>query len=217
MGDSIPKQYLRIAGKSILEHSLAAMCECRHLQGVLVTIAENDDQWRKIQFRHDRLIGTVIGGETRAKSVLNGLHRLKENASSGDFVIVHDAVRPCITTEDIGRLLSAVGSDEAGGLLALPVEDTIKQCSPGETRSEKTINRDQLWRAQTPQLFALEVLISALSNSIESGELITDEARAMENMGYQPMLVQGSKRNIKITVPEDLQTAECYLRHMGSA
>jgi 2-C-methyl-D-erythritol 4-phosphate cytidylyltransferase len=151
-----------------------------------------------------------MGGETRAESVINGVRFLRQRGDPEDWVLVHDAVRPCIWPESIQTLIENVHSDD-GGLLAVPVTDTVKKVSPNH-RVDLSINRESLWLAQTPQFFKLGLLEQALSRALSDHAPITDEASAMEYDGYHPKVIRGYADNIKITTPDDLTLASFYLR-----
>ena len=171
-------------------------------------LAEDDKFWPTLVLEGIE-IHTATGGPTRARSVLNGLNVLREIAGEDDWVLVHDAARPCIRAADIERLIDAVGGDINGGLLALPINDTVKR--EHDARSMETLDRSHLWRAQTPQLFPIKELTSALRAALADDVAITDEANAMERQGFKPKLVPGSETNIKVTYPGDLAIAELYL------
>jgi len=209
-GGSTPKPYLRIAGRSLLEHALRAMLRCPDLAGGVVVIAEGDRRWSKLPAPMRRRVLQVTGGATRARSVLNGLEALA-GAMPEDWVLVHDAARPCLPAGDLAALIASCRRDEVGGLLALPVTETVK-LADGEGRSARSVPRDGLWRAQTPQMFRHGPLLRALSRAIEEGIEPTDEAAAIERLGLRPKLVEGSPLNIKVTRPADLALAGAALR-----
>jgi 2-C-methyl-D-erythritol 4-phosphate cytidylyltransferase len=167
-----------------------------------------------MEYARPPLIAT--GGQERRDSVLNSLDALTEHASIDDWVLVHDAVRPCLRDEDIDRLMNALWSDAVGGLLAVPVRDTMKRAG-GDGRISETVSRESLWHAQTPQMFRLGALRDAIRQSVDAGRNVTDEAQAMELTGARPGLVQGHEDNIKITQPEDLKLAEMFLTRMEEA
>jgi 2-C-methyl-D-erythritol 4-phosphate cytidylyltransferase len=204
-GGSLPKQYSRLQGKTVLEHTLAALLQLP-LAGCVVVVSPTDVHWQGVlqslpESQRQR-IHTVLGGDNRAQSVLNGLLTLPEPAT----VLVHDAARPLLPLDAVQRLILEA-NDDHGGLLAVPVADTLKRESHG--RSADTVDRSRLWRAQTPQYFKVGLLKKALQ-TLDLSQ-ITDEASAMEAYGYQPKLVRGHERNFKITYPEDLALAELYL------
>jgi 2-C-methyl-D-erythritol 4-phosphate cytidylyltransferase len=201
MGKALPKQYLDLNGAPILQLTLQRLWKLRPRHLCLV-VSKDDDDWSALPAAADCIIAN--GGDTRADSVLAGLLALKLPAEK--MVLVHDAVRPLFRLEDVQRLINEVGTSLHGGLLATPVVDTLKQASPGQS-IVSTVDRSQLWQAQTPQMFPAGLLQQALESARKTGLAITDEASAMEAIGYQPRLVQGSRDNIKITTPEDLAFA----------
>lgn len=212
MGAELPKQYLTLAGRTVLEHTLDALLACEMLAGIVVVVAEGDTRWATIaQHYHGRPLASVTGGAERSHSVYNGLQQLAAQAHPHDRVLVHDAARPCLPAEDVRRLIAAVGDDEHGGLLGVPVADTMKRVD-ADQRITQTVERDGLWHALTPQLFRLDLLRAALADAIDRQVAITDEASAMELAGYAPRMVQGSRDNIKITLPADLALAAFYLQ-----
>ncbi len=206
-----PKQYLPLLGRPILLHTLERLGSYPPLRGVLVGIAPDDVYWPTLPGPIPKLLGTCPGGATRADTVLNGLRALAGHATPDDWVLVHDAARPCVRHADINTLLAAIAGHANGGLLAVPVGDTVKRADHNGC-VEETVSRAGLWRALTPQVFRLGALTLALENAQRAGVEITDEAAAMEYSGARPRLVRGHADNIKITVPEDLALAELYLR-----
>jgi 2-C-methyl-D-erythritol 4-phosphate cytidylyltransferase len=210
MGAAIPKQYLLASGLTLLEHSLRALLECERIEGVCVALHAEDRHANTLSvFSRDR-ITTTQGAAERAGSVLAGLNQLSETASPEDWVLVHDAARPCVRPRDINALIDAVTYSEEGALLAEPVVDTVKEADASGAVLA-TLDRSRLWRAQTPQMFRLGELKTALEQAQESGATVTDEASAMELAGYPVRLVRGSSSNIKVTVASDLSLAEFYL------
>jgi len=212
MGVELPKQYLTLAGKTVLEHTLDALLACEVLSGIVVVIAEHDTHWVEIGQRYsDRPLLSVTGGAERGQSVLNALQQLATQAHPHDLVLVHDAARPCLRADDVKLLIETVGADENGGLLGMPVADTMKRVT-GQLRIAQTVERNGLWHALTPQLFRLDLLRAALADAIDMQVAVTDEASAMERAGYAPRMVQGRRDNIKITLPADLALAAFYLQ-----
>lgn len=211
MGASKPKQYLELLGRPVIEHSLLPFCEHPRIQCVVVVVAADDARWPTLAGSDQPRIVTAAGGKERCHSVLNGLNRLAADAAADDWVLVHDAARPCVTLADIDALMAGVGAHEVGGILALPLRDTVKQAGP-ERAIESTLARERLWRALTPQMFRLGLLREALSAALADKLLVTDEAQALEQRGYHPLLVPGGAHNIKVSTPEDLALAEFYLR-----
>lgn len=215
MRSEIPKQYLPLHGHSVIEHTLHRLSQIPAITEIIVAIAEDDPYWKKQHFEMvARPIRTVIGGKERSDSVLNGLRSLTNQASDKDWVLVHDAARPCVRLGDIEQLIDQCQSDPVGGLLALPVRDTMK-LADAEGRVAQTVDRTQLWHALTPQMFRFGVLRDALEQAQQQGVTVTDEAMAIEQAGLHARLVEGHGDNIKITRPEDLTLAAFYLREQG--
>jgi 2-C-methyl-D-erythritol 4-phosphate cytidylyltransferase len=204
-----PKQYLQLADRTVLEESLLRLWRCGIFKKIVVSVSIDDAYWPTLPIIHRQWLIRADGGKQRADSVLSGLNALNAVANPNDWVFVHDAARPCITSADVMRLLSMIESDEVGGILALPVHDTLKRAS--QTRITETLDRDQIWRALTPQAFRFGILKQALLSAAENDSVVTDEASAIEAMGLKPMLVEGRADNIKITRPEDLGLARFYL------
>ena len=215
-GGSIPKPYLRIAGKSLLEHALRALAAVPGIAGGVVVTAHGDRRFLRLPKAVRRGVVTTTGGPTRALSVLNGLHALV-SAAPEDWVLVHDAARPCVPRTDLSALVAACKRDAVGGLLAVPVTDTLKQADPDDDRSARTVPRDRLWRALTPQMFRHGRLVRALMRALGEGFDATDEAAAIEGLGLKPRLVEGSPLNIKITRPADLVLAQAAMRQLRVA
>ncbi len=209
MGASIPKQYLELAGRPVLQHTLERLLAVREVRHVMVALAADDDRWPQLPVASHPRVLTTIGGVERADSVLAGLRSLEEIALEDDWVLVHDAARPCLRTGDVVRLLERLAEDPVGGILALPSVDTLKQVEEGAI--QQTLDRRRIWRALTPQMFRYGLLCDALERALNAGQVITDEANAMEYAGFRPKIVEGSPDNIKITRPEDLPLAEFYL------
>ncbi len=210
MGGDLPKQYLPLAGRTVLEHSLAALLDCPRIAGVVVVTAAADPYWARVR---GRLPGPVIqaeGGAERCHSVRNGLAALAGWAEAEHWVLVHDAARPCLRPENIDRLMDELAHDPVGGLLAAPALDTMKR-SDADGRVTATVDRVGLWHAQTPQMFRYELLVQALDAALAAGRLVTDEAAALEAAGHAPRLVEGHSDNFKITRPGDLALAEFHL------
>lgn len=206
-----PKQYLRINNKTILEHTLACFSHNPLLAGIVVAVSAEDEYWPEIKIHSTVPVYQAEGGAERCFSVLNGLQYLSNKARANDWVLVHDAARPCLRQSDIDALLKQVGNHSAGGLLGMPVADTLKFCGDNH-RVKRTISRNNLWRALTPQMFRYGKLLKAMEVVVKYPERITDEASAMEMAGYEPVMVEGSWDNIKITHPQDLYLAELILR-----
>lgn len=212
MGSQTPKQYLPIDDKPVLAYTLEKLLAVPAIAGIVVAVGRDDAQWRTLALANHPKIQTVIGGAERADSVLQGLQALSLFAGPTDWVLVHDAARPCVQVADIERLLQQVrGTD--GGLLAAPVSDTIKKVEAG--RVSATVDRRQLWAAQTPQCYRRQALEAALREASRSGLTVTDETSAMEHAGVDALVVEGRFDNIKITRPEDLWLAQAILRHQA--
>jgi 2-C-methyl-D-erythritol 4-phosphate cytidylyltransferase len=212
MGAVLPKQYLRLGERTVLEHTLDTLLSVEALAGVVLVVAPDDGNWPLIRARYaGKTLEVVNGGTERCHSVLNGLDALAGKAAPGDWVLVHDAARPCVRRDDICALLSGVSADSDGGLLGVPVADTMKRVA-ADGRVAATVDRAGLWHALTPQMFRLEPLRAALRQAIIANSLVTDEASAMEMAGYRPLMIQGHRDNIKITLPVDLALAAFYLQ-----
>lgn len=223
MGTDVPKQYLDIDGRPILAHVLARFGASRDVSTVTVCLAPSDARGREVVagFRAefpDTICRVAPGGAERCHSVLNGLVAIALEESEDDWVLVHDAARPCLTDADLARLVTALEHDAVGGILATPVRDTLKRAEPGAADVPgiaETVARDGLWQALTPQMFRLGVLKGALEQVLASGVIVTDEAQAVELAGFTPKLVAGRTDNIKVTLPEDLELAARTIRHLG--
>lgn len=212
MSTNIPKQYLRLGEKTVLEHTLDTLLACPQLADVVVVLSADDGYWPGLRDRYfNARLEVVTGGAERCHSVLNGLVHLAGRANADDWVLVHDAARPCVRLSDIEKLIETLAATTDGGLLGVPVADTMKQVD-GNDRVTATVARDGLWHAYTPQMFRLGRLQTALQYAIDNDLLVTDEASAMELAGYLPRMVQGQRDNIKITVPSDLELAAFYLQ-----
>lgn len=203
-----PKQYLQLAGRTILEHTLECFLDHPQLKGLVVCVASDDAYWPDLVCSTDPRVYRADGGCERADSVLCGLHRLSGlGASDGDWVLVHDAARPNLAASDLDQLLQTLAYDPVGGLLAVPARDTLKRAD-ADGRVQETVDRAVVWQAFTPQMFRLGSLREALADALASGIAVTDEASALEWMGLRPRLVEGRADNLKITRPEDLQWLE---------
>jgi 2-C-methyl-D-erythritol 4-phosphate cytidylyltransferase len=210
MRAACPKQYLPLLGRAMLLHTLERLGRYPRLRGLAVGIAADDAYWPTLATDIPNLLITYVGGAERAHTVLNGLRALETYAAPDDWILVHDAARPCVRHVDIDSLLVAVAGHADGGLLALPLNDTVKRADHNGC-IEETVPRTGLWRALTPQVFRLAALRDALESAMRAGVEITDEASAMEYSGARPRLVHGHADNIKITLPEDLALAELFL------
>jgi 2-C-methyl-D-erythritol 4-phosphate cytidylyltransferase len=215
MGTNVPKQYLKLHDKTIIEHSLQRLAAQTELSGMVVAISKADERWPELELNLGIPLYVAPGGEERCHSVLNALNSLAEFAADDDWVLVHDAARPCVRNADISKLINTLGAHPVGGLLGLPVSDTVKR-SNAEHVIEETVKREGLWRALTPQMFRLAALRQALEKAIADDYLVTDDASAMEHSGQMPLMVEGHGDNIKITHLADLKMAEFYLHLQAS-
>ena len=209
MRDGQPKQYLPLNGVPMLQHVLSKMLALGPSR-LVVAIASDDEAFAGLPVASRCRV--VVGGSTRAESVRNCLDDL--DLSADDWVMVHDAARPCIRARDISRLVQAVDSDPVGGILAVPVVETVKR-SDDNSRIDVTVSREGLWLAQTPQMFRFGLLKDALDGAAREGVTVTDEASAIEWMGLAPLLVEGHRDNLKVTTPEDIKLAEQFLKLQG--
>ena len=209
MGSEIPKQYLPLLGKPLIFHTLKAFFEHPDISLIAVILHPEDDYWDQYDWSmfSGKLKVLKCGGDTRAASVFNGLKMLPLN--DDDWVLVHDAARPCISDKLISTLLAELKEDDVGGLLAIQIADTIKQ-SNVEKRVASTTPRDHLWQAQTPQMFRYQMLLKGLQ--LMGTDKPTDESQAIEFLGHQPKLVKGERSNLKVTLPEDLEMAKIILQ-----
>ena len=209
VGGDVPKQYLPIAGKTLLLHTLERLATHPRIAGLMVALAADDACWPGISALSGKAVLNANGGAERADSVLAGLRALREKVSDSQFILVHDAARPCVAHADISRLVD-LGIPAGGALLAAPVRDTLKRAD-AQARVLATEPRDARWRALTPQLFRYGELVSALETARAAGIAVTDEAMAMEHAGFHPLLVEGAESNIKVTTRADFALAEFLL------
>ena len=223
MGSNIPKQYLPLAGKTVLEQTLSVFLQHPKISGIVLAITPGDPYWQDISAKlnkssqqNSKLIIVAPGGEERCFSVLNALQELSVHVSAqtddlnNDYwVLVHDAARPCLKASDIDLLIEQLSDSADGGLLGLPMADTVKRCDTHQ-KVLATVDRSELWRALTPQMFPLKLIQNALEQAINNNAMVTDEASAIELLGLQPKMVEGLPGNIKITHPGDLQLAELF-------
>ncbi|MEE9355950.1 MAG: 2-C-methyl-D-erythritol 4-phosphate cytidylyltransferase [Methylococcaceae bacterium] len=223
MQSNIPKQYLPLNERPVLEHTLNILLENKNISGLVIALQVDDAYWSDIKIHSEKTVLRAEGGSERVDSVLSALKLLSTHElfnAETDWVMVHDAVRPCLQHHDINKLVREVETDD-GGLLALPVRDTMKRqavvevdsvkSKPASTRVEKTIDRENLWHALTPQYFPAVKLKQALEKAQQNKQRVTDESSAMEMLGFSPRLVTGDETNIKITRPDDLGLAALYL------
>ena len=222
MLSDIPKQYLKIHHQTVIEHTLKCFMDHPDVAGIVIALHPNDPYWKELTIHSPIPLHVVDGGQERSDSVTNALVLLEDLViSKDDYVLVHDAARPCLSQQDLNFLLgrrSSVGDD--GAILAMPVRDTMKRGGADvqtiDHAIDHTVNRENLWHALTPQMFPVNTLKQALTKAGDAGIEITDEASAIEFMGGSPVLVEGSASNIKITRPADLKLAEFFLVQSGS-
>lgn len=216
-GASVPKQYLTLNGKTVVEHTLERLQSVASVREIVVVISSEDHQFKSLPVSASSKIKSVVGGDERCHSVLNGLRYLSNVGDDRDWVLVHDVARPCVRADDIDKLLNQVAQlDASGGILATPVRDTMKRANR-LNQIEETVERNQLWHALTPQLFRLGPLRDAIESALNDAFIVTDEASAMEHLGEHPLLVEGHPDNIKITHPQDLPLAALYIQQQEQA
>jgi 2-C-methyl-D-erythritol 4-phosphate cytidylyltransferase len=209
VGGDRPKQYQLLAGRPLIEHTLARLAAHPQIAGLLVTLAAGDPHWSGVETLQGKPVRTAVGGVERSDSVLAGLGALPAVVGVDDFVLVHDAARPCVRLADIGRLIELAAATD-GGLLGAPLRDTLKHADAAD-RVERTEPRERRWRAFTPQMFRRGPLSTALREVARLGMKVSDEAMAMEQAGFAPLLVEGAEDNIKVTTAADFALAEFLL------
>jgi len=207
-----PKQYLPLMGKMVIEKTLSRLLKADVFTAIAVAISEGDSYWETLSIASNSKIIRAKGGKERADSVLSALSALENQANDDDWVLVHDAARPCVTAKEIHFLIDSLKNELYGGILALSSHDTLKQVKGDTIRA--TIDRSTIWRALTPQMFRYEVLKKALEET-KGNPAVTDEASAIELIGGVVKIVEGAMENIKITRPEDLALAEFYLENQN--
>ena len=212
-GSEVPKQYLELAGKPLIYHALEALCHCQRIDCVLVILSPTDAWWGAYDWTHlgPKLQAVFRGGATRAETVSNGLASAANVLADNDWVLVHDAARPCLSQEMLAALCDELADDPVGGLLAVPLADTLKRAD-AQQRVAATEPRDGLWQAQTPQMFRSRLLQVALAGNLA----LTDEASAIEALGFKPRLVRADATNLKVTYAADLRLAELILQGRGA-
>lgn len=210
-GRELPKQYMPLAGRTVIEWSLAPFLADARCAQVVVAVPAGDESFTRLPVARDGRVSTVVGGAQRADSVLAALQSIQ--APDDEWVLVHDAARPCVSRAQVDALLEGAAADPVGGLLAVPLADTLKREEAG--RVAETPPRDSLWRALTPQMFRLGALRAALQAARDAGRVPTDEAQALEWQGRSPRLVSGSALNLKITTAADLDLAAAILLQHG--
>lgn len=209
-----PKQYLPLCGRTLLEWAVQPLLSLPACERIVVVLAADDRHWQWTSLNREPRIGTALGGQERADSVRAGLAALSDTARENDWVLVHDAARPCLSKQDVDELVMRLRSDPVGGLLATPVVDTLKRADENNSVIE-TLPREGLWRALTPQMFRFGVLERALVEAARDGIAVTDEAQAVERLGLRPKLIRGSAENIKVTTPADFDQAARILTARG--
>lgn len=217
MQSDMPKQYLPLNGRPVLEHTINVLLHNQYISGLVIALQADDVYYTDIQLSCSKPVLRAHGGKERVDSVLNALQTLFQSDQfdiNSDWVMVHDAVRACLRNDDIDKLVAEVGTDSNGGLLAIPVRDTMKKQHADQAVSSvaKTVERENLWHALTPQYFPANSLKQALEKARLQGLNVTDESSAMELAGFSPKLVYGHEDNIKITRPDDLRLASLYLK-----
>ena len=213
MGAACPKQYLSLAGKTVIENTLERLLALPDIAGMVLALSADDPYWDRLPLAQHPVIHRIPGGAERCHSVLNALEFLSIKASPDDWVLVHDAARPCVSLRNIIELIEAIKDHPVGGILGVPVSDTLKQVEAKQIQA--TADRSLLWHAQTPQIFRLGLLHNCLQRALAEGKIITDESSAVEAYGYQPIMVQGRSDNIKITRPEDLAIAAMLIQQQA--
>jgi 2-C-methyl-D-erythritol 4-phosphate cytidylyltransferase len=214
MGASIPKQYLQIAGKPILFYTIDILSKHTEINKIFVLLSPNDEHFKEYDWTRfgNNIIPLYCGGNTRAETVLNALNATSDIVATDDWILVHDAVRPCLDLESITKLIDEVKDDPVGGILAIPVVDTLKRANTN-LRAAVTQPREHLWRAQTPQMFKYQLLLKA--HLAVDPNSVTDEASVIEQLGLESKLVMGTSYNIKVTYPDDLIVTENNLRYQN--
>ena len=216
MGGAIEKQYLDLNSVPMIAHAMMVLAREPRIARIFVVLSPTDKRWNNYAWQgwEERIEVLRCGGATRAETVLNGLDAISRVCAADDWVLVHDAARPCLPDEMLAKLLDEAAADPVGGLLAVPVADTLKRAAAepaSGTRAEATVPRAGLWQAQTPQMFRHGTLVQALR---AAGSDMTDEASAIEQLGLQPRLVESDSRNLKVTYPQDLELAGLILRKL---
>lgn len=217
MSSLLPKQYLPIAGKPMIYHAIKTLYLNQEINFILVVLAPDDQKWSTYDWSEfsDKLIVLPCGGATRAESVLNGLKaaHTQHEINADDWILVHDGARPCLTSTQLNKMIQTLKHDEVGGLLAIPVADTLKRCHD-QNKVVCTESREDLWQAQTPQMFRHNLLTKALNQTDPTK--ITDDASAIEALGLQPKLITSDAYNFKVTYPQDLALAELILKQRNT-
>lgn len=213
MQNTVPKQYLEVLGKAVIEHTLAPFIRSKHIHKIMVCLPAKDSVFNSLDIVKSSKVDCTTGGDSRAQSVYNGL--LAIDAHENDWVLVHDAARPCFTSQLLEGLISELSDEAVGGIMAVPAKDTLK-VADHDNRIKATVDRSTIWQAQTPQMFRFHLLKEALGLALQQSIAITDEASALEWAGYNPKLIEGDARNLKVTTPEDLALVEFLLGSKAS-
>ena len=206
----VAKQYVYLGSKTVLEHSITPFLLSKNLSGILVAISADDEQWKNLSFPGKEGIISVTGGNERFHSVYNALNFLADDLSDEDWIITHDAARPCLSLTLLENLQKELSSHPVGGLVAMPIKETIKQADGQSNIIKQTLDRRHLWSAQTPQMFRYGILFKAFQHCMQNNIEPTDEAMAVESIGCEPKIILGAARNIKITLQEDLGLAKTF-------
>lgn len=210
MGSPVPKQFMKIGDRTLIERTITALAEHDKIDGVYVGLPDVEQHGESMKSVHSKVIDVFRGADTRTGTVLNGCQYLIDCLiSPHDWLLVHDANRPFLTKDEVSRLIESVGDDPNGGIVGLPVIDTLKLSKEGWI--SETVDRKNYWRALTPQMFRLGELHESLNQCVQQGIEVTDESQAMERMGFRPKIVVGSSTNIKITTPSDLEFAKAMI------
>lgn len=214
MERDLPKQYITINNKTILEHTLARLLSVESITAIVVVLDEDDQYFATLPCANNPRIMTAVGGRERCDSVLSALTSLAQKVSANDRVLVHDAARCCVLPNRVDDLITSLKDDKVGGLLGVPVSDTLKQID-SHKKSTQTLDRSIVWAAQTPQLFPYDLLSQCLEKSLAAKQVITDEASAIEYSGLQPQMIMGHYDNIKITHPNDIPIASAIMNYQN--
>lgn len=212
MKNDVPKQYLLVNNTSVLEHTLTTLLNYHLFKKCVVVIHEADKHWPLLKFNHPKLI-TALGGKERCNSVFNGLQALKPFVKETDWIVVHDAARPFLQISDMDKLINEIDNDPLGGLLGTPLKNTIKSIDDTQ-HVLKTLDRQKIWQALTPQMFRYHWILKALNSAIKKQQPVTDEANAIELLGKHPKIIEGRSDNIKITDAYDLALFDYYLTNV---
>lgn len=210
MQTNVPKQYLKLGDKTILEHTLQGFVNYSLFKQIILVLAKDDQYWPQLPLATHKKITTVIGGKSRVESVISALQFLEKKAMANDWVWVHDGVRPLLTHDDLDKLKQSLIDNATGTILATPMINTLKQVN--KSKIVKTVDRQVYWQALTPQVFRFTLLHTALQQALAKGIAVTDEAQAIELQGYDVSVIEGHCHNIKITRPEDMKLAALSLR-----